>query len=433
MIFTVAFGMHPFFTRASAIFPLDYNGPPPSTAITWGITTTYLYEYSYTITRTGLSDLNREMWIPALGNRTLLSGDGSTVYQQQVTILNESWGDQGPPVRIVDSYGNSMYYFDLAIPGQSTWALNVVANLTLRTVTWNGYGNVSTSMYNASDPLYSLYTREEEFTNKSHPLIASNATLLNDTSPFKTAKNVYDFVTQFLSYSLQDEEHGAEWAIEHGTGDCTEFSCLMVALLRACGIPARVLRGIVIADSSLQGVNPEFDAPVNSEWSFDWVYTSSQPTSTLTGHAWVEYFIPGYGWIISDPTWSDAYNYTSHVDNVHVPFIAGMWIGEGIDPPLAPGDNPTDAFSSIPYPIWDGDPGTGTRHEVSFDFRVIEQQTPPGLLDDILRFLQENQLAVFVIIAIVLLVVIFALLGKAISKARGNSSQGKRKVSFSEY
>nr|MDO8117076.1 transglutaminase domain-containing protein [Candidatus Sigynarchaeota archaeon] len=429
-IFVVGFVMQPLFTRASAISTRDYYGPPPGASITYGINTTYLYNYTYTITRTSSSQFDREMWISTLGNRTLLSDGGSTLYQQEFRILDEDWGTQGSPTRIVDDFGNSIYYFDLSIPGHSTWTLNVLANLTLRTVSWQGITNVSMSAYNVSDSFYALYTREEALINKSHPLIAGNATLLNDTSPFTIARNIYDFVTELLDYSLQEDEHGAEWAIEHGEGDCTEFSYLFVALMRACGIPARVLRGLVIADSSLQGVRPEFDAPVNRSWSFDWVYDGTEPSSTLPGHAWAEYFIPGYGWITADPTWWDADNYTSHVDNVHVPYITGVWTGEGVSPPF-PGTNPTSDFSNIPYPIYVGDPGL--IHDVSFGFTVLSQQKPMTLVDIILKYIQDNPAVMIGILVAVLLVVIISLIARGFSRPATGSTSKKTKMSFSDY
>jgi len=70
------------------------------------------------------------------------------------------------------------------------------------------------------------------------------------------------------------EDKGALWALQNGKGDCTEFSCLLVALCRAAGVPARWVLGITYAD------NPE-----------DLI------------HSWAEVYLQGIGWVSVDPTW----------------------------------------------------------------------------------------------------------------------------------
>jgi hypothetical protein len=59
-------------------------------------------------------------------------------------------------------------------------------------------------------------------------------------------------------------------------GDCTEYSKGLITLLRAVGIPARQLSGIVLAS----------DTPPSFAY-----------------HAWVEVWVDGQGWVPVDPTW----------------------------------------------------------------------------------------------------------------------------------
>ena len=79
-------------------------------------------------------------------------------------------------------------------------------------------------------------------------------------------KNV-DFVAWFIS----DAE----------TGICVHYAVTTVILLRLIGIPARYVRGYA---DSMSHVNTE-----------NYVYASS-------AHAWFEFFVPGYGWIMGDST-----------------------------------------------------------------------------------------------------------------------------------
>ena len=319
--------------------------------------------------------------------------------------------------RIIDPNDTYIYYFKFHIPISGTWSLGIKANLTLRTVTWKQVSGITMSSYNKSDAFYTLYTKNESQISKYYPAIASKAAALNTSNPYATVKNVYDFVTSYLTYNGNlTGDYGAEFAITNGYGDCTEFSYLMTALLRACGIPARVLRGMVIARSSLQGVTPDFKAPVGTSWAFTAAYdnTSVLPNN-LTGHAWCEYFIPGQGWITADPTWHAADNYTAKIDNVHVPYMTNLWIGDGIVPalPTNASTNPTNAITDIPYPMYNDDP---IRYDIRYAFTVIQQTQVCDIWCQIL----QNWLLVLGIVAIVVVIIIIIY---AASKRKSKSKE----------
>lgn len=73
---------------------------------------------------------------------------------------------------------------------------------------------------------------------------------------------------------------------ENRRGYCTYFAGATTLLLRAAGIPTRMAVGYAIFDRSNK----------NSGWY--WVYADQ-------GHAWVEVYFPGYGWIDFDTTPTD--------------------------------------------------------------------------------------------------------------------------------
>ena len=109
---------------------------------------------------------------------------------------------------------------------------------------------------------------------------------------------------------------GAKWAYDNQLGDCSEYSSLMITLLRCQGIPARKVTGFVIStDASTEPY-------VGQEWNF---YTGSNGESTILGHAWVEYYVPNIGWIACDPTWDETANYFNHIDYLHFNLNVGAW------------------------------------------------------------------------------------------------------------
>ena len=101
------------------------------------------------------------------------------------------------------------------------------------------------------------------------------------------AQAIQDYVCDSAEYSLQtrrmpaDASDFALWFLENSeTGYCIHFATAATVLLRAAGIPARYVEGYMV--------------PV----------TAGQRQSVVGGnaHAWVEYYLPGAGWMILEST-----------------------------------------------------------------------------------------------------------------------------------
>lgn len=69
-----------------------------------------------------------------------------------------------------------------------------------------------------------------------------------------------------------------------GSGTCTEFARLFVALARAAGVPARIVNGELLLDAAGRPAAGAFRSVVR--------------------HEWAEFWLPGSGWIPVDPTFS---------------------------------------------------------------------------------------------------------------------------------
>jgi len=88
-----------------------------------------------------------------------------------------------------------------------------------------------------------------------------------------------------LDKSLSTNLSTASQILEHKTGDCTEHTVLLLALLRSLKIPARELSGLVY-------MGPELSA-------FGW-------------HAWTEVEIDGH-WVQVDPSWDEVVGNATHI------------------------------------------------------------------------------------------------------------------------
>jgi transglutaminase-like putative cysteine protease len=97
-----------------------------------------------------------------------------------------------------------------------------------------------------------VFTRPEPYVESDHPRIVTIAKTLRAHSPRETARNTFDWVRQSLGRSaFTAEDRGALRALADKTGDCTEHAYLVVALLRANDIPARVIGGYLMPESGL--------------------------------------------------------------------------------------------------------------------------------------------------------------------------------------
>lgn len=133
--------------------------------------------------------------------------------------------------------------------------------------------------YDKHSDLYVKYIQPEELVQSDSPEIVSKAQSITQgiMDIHDKVSKIYDFVTSHVRYSHEEQERGALWALTNGTGDCSEYSYLFVALCRAAGIPARLNVGF--------GFRPSEE-------------------NTTDGHMWTEYYLQNYGWVPVDPTWN---------------------------------------------------------------------------------------------------------------------------------
>lgn len=99
-------------------------------------------------------------------------------------------------------------------------------------------------------------------------------------------------------------DHQARFVSETMSGDCVEFATTAAILGRMLGIPSRVVTGY-LASGGLQ--NPahtrglavlQDSIPALAGYSLSEMFL----VTTSHRHAWVQYYMPGYGWIDFEPT-----------------------------------------------------------------------------------------------------------------------------------
>lgn len=190
------------------------------------------------------------------------------------------------PVPITSAHldnGNNYLYFFLW-PGQKIEVkatIEVLTNVQLSDFDKTGLmSEIPSNLNEYLAPTKYWQTTDPEVRAKAADLIQSNDTVFNN------AARVYDFVDNTLSYSQEKANDsvrlGAKAVLARPDyAVCQEYADLMVTLLRAGGIPAREKYGLTD--------NQEL---------------RSSEDNIL--HAWVEVYLPRFGWLAADPTWGEA-------------------------------------------------------------------------------------------------------------------------------
>ena len=97
----------------------------------------------------------------------------------------------------------------------------------------------------------------------------------------------------------------AEACLAQGGGCCTDLNSLFVALARARGIPARLNMGYrLLEENSGQWIDPGY-------------------------RCWVEYYVPGYGWISADVVEADTPDGKGHVRWLTGLTPRRIWLNQG--------------------------------------------------------------------------------------------------------
>ena len=105
------------------------------------------------------------------------------------------------------------------------------------------------------------------------------------SSEFDAVQRVLTFLIDYLHYVTPPAQYDALYSLENGKGNCQNYSHLSAALLRAAGIPVRIVNGITL------------DKPINVSRE-DGVITFKMGQGR---HSWIEVWFPDLGWVPFDP------------------------------------------------------------------------------------------------------------------------------------
>jgi len=101
----------------------------------------------------------------------------------------------------------------------------------------------------------------------------------SERNPYWIARKIYDHLLARMHYERVGGWDVAPKVLERGSGSCSEYTYVYIAMCRAAGLPARYVGSLVVR---------------KDDASYDDVY-----------HRWAEVYLPPYGWVPVDPSRGD--------------------------------------------------------------------------------------------------------------------------------
>lgn len=217
----------------------------------------------------------------------------SQTYSQQISDLNfELLPPPGDQKSETDARGNQIRTYTWTNPPGA-----IKAAVTFRAANRVQLGTLQDDgtpfpMRNLS-PDVNIFLQPTAQVQSDHPAIQDKAKEL--TAPAQTAyqacQNILYWVVEHMQYVLIPEQYDAMYSFAYGKGNCQNYSHLAAALMRASGIPARIVNGITL------------DRPYTLQ-ADDGQYQFEMARGR---HSWIEVYFPGSGWLPFDPQQSEFF------------------------------------------------------------------------------------------------------------------------------
>ncbi|MDZ7315317.1 MAG: SMP-30/gluconolactonase/LRE family protein [candidate division KSB1 bacterium] len=125
------------------------------------------------------------------------------------------------------------------------------------------------------------YLVDEDKYRLSDPVIqtAVKEAVKRPDNAYWIARDIYDYLRERMVYKRIGGWDVAPTVLQRGSGSCSEYAFVYIAMCRASGLPARYVGSVVTR---------------GEEASFDYIY-----------HRWVEVYLPNVGWVPVDPSGGD--------------------------------------------------------------------------------------------------------------------------------
>ena len=211
-------------------------------------------------------------------------------YKDRQRIINSEFSIE--PEKIFSDGPNTYAQFNIENPSPD-FEISIMDEIILSQYGLDAASNAGNKDFDIGD--LDKYKEEEKYIESSDEDIMNMARSFKSEDVYALVQEIYNYVMDNMEWiEYVPEDIGAKAAFIDKQGDCTSYSDLFIALLRANGIPARIIEG----------------------------YTADAVDLSI-GHNWVEVYFNDIGWVPFDPTFDDNNGSTSlfnNLDNIYVYF-----------------------------------------------------------------------------------------------------------------
>lgn len=138
-----------------------------------------------------------------------------------------------------------------------------------------------------------VYLKSTAQVQSDHPEIQAKAKELIQqvTTEFDAVQRILSWVVDHVHYVTPSPQYDAVYTFNHGKGNCQNYSHLACALLRAVGIPTRIVNGVTL--------NQPYSVKTR-QGEFTFRFGQGR-------HSWIEVFFPDLGWVPFDPQQTELF------------------------------------------------------------------------------------------------------------------------------
>ncbi len=189
-------------------------------------------------------------------------------------------------------------------------------------------------MPEAKDAYQLAYLVQDNLVPSADPAVTRLAASIvkGETNPYRAAKAIYDWLIHSLKWTAGDDKRSVLDALAARQSGSWNYGIIATALLRAAGVPALPVAGLLV-----------------------------DPSRATVRHSWVEFLVPGFGWVPMDPilgsgarpggfepAFDDATRYFGNLDDRRIAFSRGYVDLE----PMAANGRRASPSRPVAYQTW---------------------------------------------------------------------------------
>jgi transglutaminase-like putative cysteine protease len=197
----------------------------------------------------------------------------------------------------VDKRGNKVIIVTWANP---TGTINATVSLTAKNyVLFNPLATAMPFPLRDADPSVQDYLLSTAQVPADNPRIRAKAQELTSgvKTEFDAVQRILAWVIDHTTYVLTPPKYDAMYTFETGKGNCQNYSHLAAALMRAVGIPVRIVNGVTLKRT--------YDAKTE--------YGKLTFGMAQGRHSWVDVYFPDLGWVPFDPQQSQLFTSNRYI------------------------------------------------------------------------------------------------------------------------